>query len=446
MTELKKGKQMKHILQQIVEDNREGKGTGIYSCCSANYYVLRAVMARAIKHNTPLLIEATANQVDQFGGYTGMTPDQFFVWVRELADEMGLPEDLLILGGDHLGPLTFADKPESEAMTLASELVYAYAKAGFTKIHLDTSMRVADDDTNSRLTDEVIARRGAMLCKKAEEGYAERKKAEPNAIAPVYIIGSEVPIPGGEQEETSSITPTRPEDLEHTYRTFEAAFEKEGLADAFERVIGVVVQPGVEFGSETVFVYDRENAKAITAAARHYPHIVLEGHSTDYQPREALKRMVKDGVGILKVGPALTFANREGLYALENVEKELIARGVDMEPSEFRAVLDREMLASDGYWKKYYPGSDEEQAYQRAFSLSDRSRYYMSVPAVVEAAEKLLNNLAGVSIPYPVLSQYLPLQATRVRDGAIKPDPESILLDHIGDMIDDYLYATAVIE
>ena len=437
---------MKHILQQIVEDNRAGKGTGIYSCCSANYYVLRAVIARAIEHNTPLLIEATANQVDQFGGYTGMTPEQFYTWVKKLATEMELPEELLILGGDHLGPLTFADKAESEAMSLASELVYAYARAGFTKIHLDTSMRVADDDPNERLSDEVIARRGAMLCKKAEEGYAERKKEDPSAIPPVYIIGSEVPIPGGEQEETSSVTPTRAEDLDHTYRTFEAAFEKEGLADAFERVIGVVVQPGVEFGSESVFVYDRNNAKGITKAARAYPHIVLEGHSTDYQPKEALKKMVEDGIGILKVGPALTFANREGLYALEIVEKELIARGIDMEPSEFRAVLDREMLASDGYWKKYYPGDEKEQAYQRAYSLSDRSRYYMSVPAVSEAAEKLLRNLAGASIPYPLLSQYLPLQAARVRDGVIKSDPESILLDHIGDMIDDYLYATSVIE
>ena len=437
---------MKHILQQIVEDNRAGKGTGIYSCCSANYYVLRAVIARAIEHNTPLLIEATANQVDQFGGYTGMTPEQFYKWVKKLATEMELPEELLILGGDHLGPLTFADKAESEAMSLASELVYAYARAGFTKIHLDTSMRVADDDPNERLSDEVIARRGAILCKKAEEGYAERKKEDPSAIPPVYIIGSEVPIPGGEQEETSSVTPTRAEDLDHTYRTFEAAFEKEGLADAFERVIGVVVQPGVEFGSESVFVYDRNNAKDITRAARTYPHIVLEGHSTDYQPKEALKKMVEDGIGILKVGPALTFANREGLYALENVEKELVARGIDMEPSEFRAVLDREMLASDGYWKKYYPGDEKEQAYQRAYSLSDRSRYYMSLPAVSEAAEKLLRNLAGTSIPYPLLSQYLPLQAARVRDGVIKSDPESILLDHIGDMIDDYLYATSVIE
>ena len=437
---------MAHVLQQIVEDNRAGKGTGIYSCCSANNYVLRAVIARAIKHNTPLLIEATANQVDQFGGYTGMTPEQFYGWVREIATEMGLPDELLILGGDHLGPLTFADKPESEAMQLASDLVYAYAKAGFTKIHLDTSMRVADDDPNVRLSDEVIARRGAMLCKKAEEGYADRKKSDPNAIPPVYVIGSEVPIPGGEQEETSSITPTRPEDLEHTYRTFEAAFKKEGLADAFDRVIAVVVQPGVEFGSESVFVYDRENAKDITKAARNYPHIVLEGHSTDYQPREALRKMVEDGVGILKVGPALTFANREGLYALECIEKELKARGADFEPSDFRNVLEREMLASDGYWKKYYPGSENEQAYQRAFSLSDRSRYYMSVPAVRDAAEKLLSNLAGISIPYPVLSQYLPLQAVRVRDGDIEADAESILLDHVGDMIDDYLYATAVMK
>ena len=437
---------MKHILQQIVEDNRAGKGTGIYSVCSANEYVLRAAISKGVKYHTPVLIEATANQVDQFGGYSGMTPRKFYEWVQGLATEMGLPEELLILGGDHLGPLTFANRPESEAMELAKTLVYEYAKAGFTKIHLDTSMRVADDDQNARLSDEVIARRGAALCVCAEEGFRERQKEYPDAQRPVYIIGSEVPIPGGEQEETSSITPTKPADLEHTYRTFEKAFEDAGVSEAFDRVIGVVVQPGVEFGSEAVFVFDRDNAKDITTAAKSYPHIVLEGHSTDYQPRFALRNMVLDGVGILKVGPALTFACREGLFALEGVEKELHARGRITSCSDFRGALEKAMLADDHNWKKYYPGDENEQAYQRAYSLSDRARYYMATEQVTKAAKTLLQNLTETEIPYALLSQYLPLQAWRVREGIVSNDAQSILLDHIGDMMEDYLYATGVTE
>ncbi len=435
---------MKHPLQLIAEENRAGKGTGIYSCCSSNPYVLRAAIRKAIRYDTPVLIESTANQVDQFGGYSGKTPEEFHAWVRELALEMGLPVKHLILGGDHLGPLTFAGRPEKEAMELAGDLVYAYAKAGFTKIHLDTSMRVADDDPHARLSDEVVARRGAELCVRSEQGFAELRKKDPEAQPPVYVIGSEVPIPGGEQEATSSVTPTEPEALEHTYRTFEEAFARAGLQDAFDRVVGFVVQPGVEFGSESVFVYDPDKARGITAAARSYPNIVLEGHSTDYQPRRALRNMVTDGVGILKVGPALTFACREGLYALENIEKELLLRGASFEPSAFRSVLDEVMCEDDGNWRKYYPGNEAEQAYQRAFSLSDRSRYYMAVPKVQEAARKLMDNLSGAMVPYVLLDQYLPLQAWRVREGLLSGDPESILEDRIGDMIDDYLYATGV--
>ena len=51
-------------------------------------------------------------------------------------------------------------------MEYAKTLVHDYVRAGFTKIHIDTSMKVADDDPNTRLSDEIIARRGATLAKK----------------------------------------------------------------------------------------------------------------------------------------------------------------------------------------------------------------------------------------------------------------------------------------
>jgi D-tagatose-1,6-bisphosphate aldolase subunit GatZ/KbaZ len=42
--------------------------------------------------------------VDQFGGYTGMTPADFRGFVCQLADSLDFPQSQLILGGDHLGP------------------------------------------------------------------------------------------------------------------------------------------------------------------------------------------------------------------------------------------------------------------------------------------------------------------------------------------------------
>ena len=97
-----------------------------------------------------------------------MKPPDFRRFVLELAEKEDFPEKQLILGGDHLGPLTWQSLPEAEAMEDAQELVRAYVLAGFSKIHLDTSMKVASDDPGSRLSDDVIARRSAALCLASE--------------------------------------------------------------------------------------------------------------------------------------------------------------------------------------------------------------------------------------------------------------------------------------
>lgn len=150
-----------------------------------------------------------------------MTPKDFFNFCHEKAKEAGLSSDRIFLGGDHLGPLTVANKPEAEAMEYAKTLVHDYVRAGFTKIHIDTSMKVADDDPNTRLSDETIARRGATLAKVCEEAYQELLQENPEAIHPVYIVGSEVPIPGGAQEENAGMQVTKPEDFKSTVATFE---------------------------------------------------------------------------------------------------------------------------------------------------------------------------------------------------------------------------------
>lgn len=213
-------------LKQIVVKQKNGQPVGIYSCCSANDYVIEAALEAAKRDDSCVLIEATANQVDQNGGYTGMKPIDFMNFVMEKADKVGLAKDRVFLGGDHLGPLTFASKPEKEAMAMARELVRCYVAAGFTKIHIDTSMKVADDDPNVRLSDETIARRGAELARVCEDTYQEVLKTNPDAVRPVYIVGSEVPIPGGAQEADAGMQVTRVEDFKATVAAFEAAFKK----------------------------------------------------------------------------------------------------------------------------------------------------------------------------------------------------------------------------
>lgn len=430
-------------LKKIVELQKQGKNVGIYSVCSANGYVIEAAFKRGLSDGSCVLIESTANQCDQNGGYTGMTPADFKKFVLEIADRNGFDRNRIFLGGDHLGPLTFAYKDEAEAMADSEELIRHYVAAGFTKIHIDTSMKVNSDPEDVRLSDEIIAGRGAHLAKVAEETYKELLERDPEAIPPVYVIGSEVPIPGGAVgAEDNGVQVTKVEDFKNTVAAFEKAFAKEGLdKDVWERVIGVVVQPGVEEKDSGCTEYDREKAKDLMAAIKDFPTLVFEGHSTDYQTKIKLRELVEDGVAILKVGPGLTFAMREAMFALENIEKELIY-GTDTEPSKFAEVLDAEMLKNDKNWKKHYQGTELEIRLKRKYSFSDRCRYYMPTPAVEAAADRLLTNLRTLGIPLNLLSQFMPIQYTKVREGYLKNDPVELIEDRIINTIDEYLYGT----
>jgi len=418
-----------HLVQEIITKHKAGDHTGIFSNCSANEYVLRAVMRRAKQHNLPALIEATANQVNQFGGYTGQTPQMFATWVFELAKKENFDTSMLILGGDHLGPLTWSTIPgisENEAMANAEKLIYDYVRAGFTKIHIDTSMHLSSDDKTKPLSDEIIAKRGARLCQVAE-----------SAGSPVYIIGSEVPIPGGATE-SESLEVTSADDCKATIAAFKDAFYERGLHEAWERVVGVVVQPGVEFGEDDVFVYDRQKAGSLCQAIKGST-LVFEGHSTDYQPRWALHEMVEDGIVILKVGPALTFALREALFALENIEK-IMMRGRGVILSNFADTLETAMLEVPGNWNKHYHGDGFKQRVNRAYGFSDRVRYYLPEPSVKQSIERLVSNLKD-GAPLPLLSQFMPIQYQRVRDENMQNTADELILDRIGNCIDDYVFA-----
>jgi D-tagatose-1,6-bisphosphate aldolase subunit GatZ/KbaZ len=399
--------------------------------------VIRAALRRAARTGKPVLIEATANQVDQNGGYTGLKPADFFALVMGMADEEGLSRDLLILGGDHLGPLTWADLPEKEAMANAEVLVREYVKAGFTKIHLDTSMKLADDPEGA-FPPEIPARRGARLYKVAMAAYEDRLREVPDAERPVFVIGSEVPVPGGAQEEEEGLTVTSPAAFNETMEAYRKYFTEVGMPDALDDVIACVVQPGVEFGDEQVFQYDSTAAADLMAALTEHPGLVFEGHSTDYQSRESLRAMTRDGVGILKVGPALTFAYREGLFALNMMEEELIPA---LDQSLLDDILEQVMVSDPSKWQAHYHGSPEALKLKRRYSFSDRSRYYMGHPEVQAAVAKLIDNLRRVDIPLSMLHQYMPLQYEAVRDGLLPKDPEALLADCVERVMADYEFA-----
>ncbi len=414
--------------QTLLARQKGGVPDGICSICSANTYVIEAAMEFGRDTSRPILIEATANQVNQYGGYTGMQPKDFAEYVRSLAEKIGFSPDQLILGGDHLGPLTWSGEPEEEAMAKAEVLVDAFVRAGFSKIHLDTSMRLGSDAPDQPLKDEVIARRAARLCAAAERAAGDEK--------PVYVIGSEVPVPGGATENEDTLAVTPPENLDATISAFRAAFLQAGLAEAYTRVIAVVVQPGVEFADNTIIIYDPEKAKRLTEHVKTLPFI-LEGHSTDYQPAGLLVAMRRDGIAILKVGPALTFALREALFALEGMEKDLYPFSPKGGYSCFSSVLEQKLMQQPKYWERYYHGNEGELAFARRFSLSDRCRYYLEDEQIKTAIVRLVQNINAKPIPFGLISQYFSAQ----KDAALAcsaVSAEWLIKERIRDVIRTY--------
>jgi D-tagatose-1,6-bisphosphate aldolase subunit GatZ/KbaZ len=423
------------ILDNIVRDKRNGIARGITSICSAHPFVLKVAMERAARNGTIVLVESTCNQVNQFGGYTGMTPEAFVAYVHGLALQVGLPREHILLGGDHLGPNVWQNEPAEHAMAKSAEMVRAYIKAGYIKIHLDASMKLADDDPSKPLAVEIAAQRSAFLATNAEHACAEG-----GMVAPRYVFGTEVPTPGGAQNEHAELCVTDPLDAKQTIDISQTAFAQAGLGVAWERVFALVVQPGVEFGDEFVHDYQHEPARGLVNLIETYPNLVYEAHSTDYQTRQGLRTLVQDHFAILKVGPALTFAFREAVFALVNVENELITSIADR--SHLIEVLDAAMLKDPHHWRNYYPGNEENTRLDRKYSLSDRSRYYWVNPDVQNALQKLFANLRKLHIPLSLISQFSPLQYQKIRSGEIAGSPEAIIKDRIGSVLEDYDQAT----
>ena len=423
----------RHPVAEIIEAHESGSIRGIYSVCSSNELVLKASFAQAREDGSHLLVESTCNQVNQYGGYTGMTPASFAEYMAEMAEATGFPREKLILGGDHLGPTVWKNEPSGQAMDKAGELLREYARAGFTKIHLDASAPCAGDPRP--LPDEIVAERSAELCRIVEESKSDE-------MMPIYVVGTEVPVPGGVQEEDEGLKITEPAEAAATIENARKAFAAQGLEDAWERVSALVVQPGVEFGNDFIIDYDREQAAALSGFIDDYPGMTFEAHSTDYQKKSALREMVEDNFTILKVGPWLTYALREGLIALGLIEREMIAAlGRRTETSGLAEALETEMNSNPVYWEKYYPGTPGEKALQRKYSFSDRVRYYWQRPRVEKSVEQLFINLDSMEIPLSLLSQYLPFQYLAVREGRLDLSPRNIALDKVRDVLRLYSYA-----
>ncbi|MCS6759477.1 MAG: class II D-tagatose-bisphosphate aldolase, non-catalytic subunit [Candidatus Devosia euplotis] len=366
-------------LRDIVSANRGGTDHGIPSYCAAYEATLRAILAAYRDDRQPILIEATCSQVNQDGGYTCMTPRAFMAFVESLAMDEGVDPKRPILDGDHLGPNPWKGLSAAVAMEKAKAMVADYVTAGFTKIHLDASMGCADD---APLAEVIMAERAAALCAVAEAAAAGRPLD--------YVIGTEVPVPGGETETLNALAVTTSGAVWHTVDLHRKAFASRGLQAAFERVLAVVVRPGVDFGNDQVLAYAPEAARALVASVAVLPGLAFEAHSTDYQTQAGLAGLVAGRFAILKVGPELTFAYRQAVVVMEQIEAAL----APVEPSDILDPIIAEMRRLPGHWRSYVDAGAQQER-MLLYGLSDRIRYYWPQSAIAAALARLHANIAA---------------------------------------------------
>jgi D-tagatose-1,6-bisphosphate aldolase subunit GatZ/KbaZ len=418
---------MSNILRQIIAQNRSGQAAAIVSVCSSHPAVIAASLTLARDLRSPLMIEATSNQVNQDGGYTGMTPPQFISFVKGIAQGEGIGTRGLLFGGDHLGPQAWRTRPAVSAMEKARNLVAAYARAGFAKLHLDCSEGCAGEA--AQLPDALTAARSAELA-------AVALRSAPNPKSLLFVIGTEVPPPGGARvDETGDIAATTPAAATATLAAHRAAFEAAGIASAIAQIGALVVQPGVEFSPQKVHHLPLARDPGLLGALQDWPHLCLEAHSTDYQNPPVFPRLAQLGFAFQKVGPALTFAWREALYALDT----LAARPHHALPD----VMEKLMLDDPQYWQGHYNSGDLHA--QRHFGLADRIRYYWPQPSAEAAVAALFADLSDVNLTDAQLSAFFSIQEIASARAASHRRPsqfaKALALAHVQSALRPYFFS-----
>lgn len=425
-------------LRELIARNRAGSGEAMPSVCSAHPDVIAASVLLAREYGVPLLIEATSNQVNQFGGYTGMRPTDFIRFVREICAALGAPEQPLLFGGDHLGPQVWRSEPAEVAMGHARDLVDAYVRAGFTKIHLDCSEGCAGEPP--QVSDEVSAARAAELA-----AVCERATDDPSPLS--YMYGTEVPPPGGARAEEGGqgIAPTRPESALATIAAHRSQFEARGLGGAWSRAVGLVVQPGLEFAPDHLHRFDLATPDNLSPVLEGFPGLSFEAHSTDYQAPAVYPELGRRHFAVLKVGPALTHAYRQAIYALDALS-DWTGAGTKPDHPRLSDVMEELMLADPSNWRKHYAGSEPELHRLRHFSYADRIRYYWTRPAAGDAVRQLMAGLGEAKPPVMVLEQFFApdVLARAEQLAAMVPDwRKTLIYAQIQEALAPYYFAAA---
>jgi len=413
-------------LRQIIARNRAGEPIAIPSVCTAHPDALEASLTLAETLDQPIVVEATSNQVNQDGGYTGLMPAAFIRFVADIATRAGVDPARILFGGDHLGPQAWRKLPATQAMDKAHRMVADYAAAGFTKIHLDCSEGCAGEP--AQLTDEITASRSAALA-------ATALQHAPDPAALLFVIGTEVPPPGGARtDDHGDIPPTTPASASATLAAHAEAFRALNLP--LDQIGGLVVQPGVEFSPMEVHHLPLARKPHLLDALKDWPGLCLEAHSTDYQHAAAYPRLAELGFAFQKVGPALTFAWREALYALDTLRAQ---NGWASGPS-LADTMEQVMLANPAHWQAHIHGQTADPRSERHFGLADRIRYYWPDPKARESVQRLMTDLADKRLPDPMLHAHFRKDEIATARAKTYPLPRALALARVQTALRPYFF------
>ncbi|PMQ01042.1 MAG: hypothetical protein CBR30_08090 [Dictyoglomus sp. NZ13-RE01] len=391
----------------------------LISICTSNFKVLESVFRYFKEKDTYFLIESTSNQVNQFGGYTGLKPKDFVYKINNLSQKFSFNK--FFIGLDHGGTYPWRNLEISSAMQNAKTLIKESVESGYRKIHLDASYPLRGELS---LSIEEIVKREVELLIIAEE------TAQNYNMNPIYVIGTDVPRPGGNISEKPKVTPNS--EIYEMIDAFKKELSKNSLDKVWDRIVAIVVNLGIEFGDENIYEYSSEETKELITVLDSNKDLVFEAHSTDYQPLKSLKEMAKNGVGIFKVGPALTFAYRSALFSLAHIEKILFKNST----SNFIETLFSLLKEDNRFYKEYY--GENIDINKVVFSFLDRWRYYYENEKIQNSLKMMFKNFEDKNIPLPLIYEYFPDQFEKVQEKFLKPIMEDLIFGRIQDVLDKY--------
>ncbi|MFL2882670.1 MAG: class II D-tagatose-bisphosphate aldolase non-catalytic subunit [Pelagibacteraceae bacterium] len=341
------------------------------SFCTSNFDVLKIIMLFSKFNNLPILIESTSNQVNQNGGYTGLTPSKFAKKVYSLSSSLKLNKKKILLGGDHLGPLPWKNLSKKKALANAKILVKNCLKAKYKKIHIDTAIICKDEKKITRA--DIISR-----CKLILNNIKDKELKNT-----FLVVGTEVPFAGGGQN--SKIVPTKISSIKEEYDQYKILFDNRKLIK--NKKFSMVIEPGIEFFHNKV---KRTNLKDFKKKLNFSKKnkFSYEAHSSDYQKEKDLRKLVKNNFQFLKVGPELTYFFSKSIFAMENIEKKLFKR-----VSNLKYKFDKVMKNNKKYWKLYYRGKPAKIEYLKFNSYLDRIRYYWNFSEINKSKLILESNI-----------------------------------------------------